>query len=339
MIVRGKAEGSDVTILIDTGSQATLVSTSLVSSLRLQDSIRPSTIRLTSFSKDKIPNLGQIDLNVTMAGMTGRQTCVIVQDMECDVLAGMDFLSKHDIAILTGAGLVSSKWGTTPCIDQPTQIDRRSKVRATETYIVPPRSVMFIKGTIEGIPQKRTVYSGYVEPYDNLATNHGIVVAGALVYSEQGQVPVRVMNMSNDPVVLYKRKLVGLLNPYGSKKVCQVAVHHAGDCGDSTDKTDTSRGRPAWTRDRLFEELKVREMPLQDELLDRMKNILWQNRDCFSVDEYDLGKCNFYKARIPLKPGAKPVHVPPIPIPYKHRDAFDEHLQGMERSGIIKRMS
>ena len=102
-------------------------------------------------------------------------------------------------------------------------------------------------------------------------------------------------------------------------------------------KTEPCKSRPTWTKDRLFEELKVHEMPLQGGLLDRMKDILWQNRDCFSIDEYDLGKCNFYKASIPLKPDAKPVHVPPIPIPYKHRDAIDEHLEGMERSDIIKR--
>ena len=337
VIVRGQIDGQDVTILIDTGSQATLASGSLVNGLRRDKDIRPSLLKLTSFSKDSIPSLGEVNLDLSIAGLTGRHSCIVVPDMECDILLGMDFMSLHNIAIHTGTGLVSSDKGSVTFIRRPRQLTRRTKVRATETTIIPPQCVMFIKGTMQDTTDKRTAFSGYLEPYDNLAANSNLLLASALVYSDAGEVPVRVLNSTDEPVVLHKRKLIGFLNPCGNRDVSQVTVQRISESRDSAQGTgDAKPTEPEWSKTRLYKELKVDDMPLQGQDRQRIKDILWRNRSCFSRHEFDLGTCNFFEANINLKPDAKPQYVPPIPIPYKHRDTMDKHIQGMKDAGIIE---
>ena len=70
--------------------------------------------------------------------------------------------------------------------------------------------------------------------------------------------------------------------------------------------------------------------------MNRLQDIIWDRRDCFSVHEFDVGSCNVYEAQINLKPDARPKYVPPIPIPYKRREAMEQHLTGMEDAGIIE---
>ena len=142
--------------------------------------------------------------------------------------------------------------------------------------------------------------------------------------------------MSDEPVVLHKRKLIGFMNPCGNKEVGQVTVQRIS--ADTTpDRSPLSSSKvTGWTRDRLFEQLKVDEMPLDGPERKRMEDILWRRRECFSKDEFDLGTCNFFEAKIKLKPDATPQYIPPIPIAYKHQDEMQKHLDGMERAGIIE---
>ena len=329
--------------LVDTGSQATLVNLSLVKDLRLEQSIRKTTCVLSSFTKEKITTAGEINLNLTIAGVRASHSCIVVsEEMECNILLGMDFLSRNDISIHTGSDKITSPFGSTPFLPPPAPISRRTKVRATSTAIIPPNTVMFISGTLEQpkkekFDRKTSILSGYLEPYDNLALNEGVFAAGALMYSEAGEVPIRVLNPTDDPIVIHKRKLLGFMEPAEIKenpreiKVQRIA-------GTNTNSPVSTPTAPVgeWTKNKLFTDLRLDDVQIPEEDKNRLKDIVWERRECFSKHEFDLGTCNFYEAEINLKPDARPQYVPPIPTPYKRREAMEKHLKGMEEAGIIE---
>ena len=88
----------------------------------------------------------------------------------------------------------------------------RIKVRASSTFTVPPNSLMFVTGAVETQQDddkaEGTVLSGLLEPYNGV---RGLLTAEALCFSEDGKVTVRVLNMTNEPIVLHNRKLIGFL--------------------------------------------------------------------------------------------------------------------------------
>ena len=58
IVVPGHVNGEDVNVFVDTGSQVTLIDDSLIRRLGLQDEIRKTDSRLSSFTKDAIPATG-----------------------------------------------------------------------------------------------------------------------------------------------------------------------------------------------------------------------------------------------------------------------------------------
>ena len=60
----------------------------------------------------------------------------------------------------------------------------------------------------------------------------------------------------------------------------------------------------------LWEELRLDENPIlkeKPELLQAVKDLVWEYRDVFSNPEQDIGKTNFIEFSITLKPGSQPV--------------------------------
>ena len=345
MVVRGLAESCGINFLVDTGSQATLVTQALVADLRLTGSIVKTNCLLSSFTKEKITTVGEIVLNLTVAGTCVPHTCIVVSHvMEHDILLGMDFLTTNDISVHAGSRKVTSPRGSVPFVSPPEPIPRRTKVRATSTTIVPPNTVMFIKGTLEGnsdLTKDRT-FTGQLEPYENLAVNDCLFTAAALTYSEMGELPIRIVNPTDDSIVIHKRKLVGFMTPPETKtetitdiSVRRIATTSQTDSNQNSSNAAESADLP-WTKEKLFRDLKVDDIQIPQEEKSRLEEILWNHRDCFSRHEFDLGIAKDFEAEIRLKPNAEPQYVPPIPIPYKRREAMQEHLDGMEKAGIIE---
>ena len=75
---------------------------------------------------------------------------------------------------------------------------------------------------------------------------------------------------------------------------------------------------------------------MSDAEKDRLKRIIWRFRDCFSHDEFDIGCCNMYEAKIKMKEGESPSWTYPIPTPYKLQPEMDRQIDQMVRAGIAE---
>ena len=344
VVVRGHAEGNEVNCLVDTGSHVTLVNASLLRQLGI-DKVDRTKYVLSSFAENKIDTIGEVNLLLRIADTEAYQTCIVVKDnMECDILLGMDFIRTRGLCVNRKDNMLESSKGFAKFLPAPTRVIRRIKVRSSSTVIIPANSMTFVKGTLQNQNlDKKTVYSGLLEPYANLSGN-GLFAAESLSHSEKNEIPIRVLNPSDEPVVLHRRKLLGFLNPPPqTKKLANVK----GVQSINTSTTDiphetehrAKHDVEEWTKSRLFKELCVTELEISEQERCRLEEITWKYRNVFSRHEFDLGNCNFYTASIKLKPNAEPQYVCPIPTPYKQRDALQKHMDGMLDNGIISEIT
>ena len=335
MIVKGAVQDCECVFLVDSGSQGTLVNLSLVKELKLEHLIRRTQLGLFTLTNQRIATAGEIDLRLRIAGSCVTHTCVVlVEPMETDVLLGVDFLGRHGVTIDFASRTVTSYNGSSPFSGPPKAISRTEKVRMSSTVVIPPQTVMFIRGTAE--VKEGEMYSGCLEPYHNTEANLGILTARALVHTDQNrQIPIRVLNPTDNEVTLYKRKLIGLITPIQqtSNSLRNVRVRHVRNTEAPSSPTPQEDD---WTKERLYRELRVDQIDIPKVDKERLKKILWRHKDTFSKHEFDLGTCNFFQAEINLKRDAVPQYVTPIPVPYKHRAVMDEHLREMERAGVIE---
>lgn len=212
IVVPGHVNGEDVNVFVDTGSQVTLIDDSLIRRLGLQDEIRETDSRLSSFTKDAIPATGEITLELEVAGLATNHRCIVVKDLlDTEVLLGADFMTVHNISIELGKGLVTSRFGYAECIPAEKSIPKRTKIRASKSFVIPARTVMYITGSLEKKFSKN--YTGLIEPYHNLLPDKGVLVANAMAHSLTRTVPVKLLNPTENDVVIYKRKLIGFLCP------------------------------------------------------------------------------------------------------------------------------
>ncbi len=335
-----------VNYLIDTGSQATLVSRSLIQDLGLQANIRPTLSELSSFTQDKIPTYGEIVLDLTIADTCAQHTCVITNMSEADVLLGTDFMTPNSISVHLGKGTVSSDHGVSEFMHRPKPIHCSTKVRCSRTITLQPNSVTFIKGSLHSKRNlQNTTHSGYLEPYTNLMASTSTLVARAMVYCEKGSIPVRCVNLTDEPVVIYKHKLVGFMKPLPdsgrseeltSIRVKKVSRTDAVDERSPDDITTKAHEPEEWKREDLYTALKIDKLQIPEQDKQRMKKLVWNYRHCFSRHPHDLGTCNFYEADISLKPDAQPRWIPSRPVAYKLRDELDKHIQGLCDADVIE---
>jgi hypothetical protein len=252
------------------------------------------------------------------------------------MLIGMDLISTHQLNINAKKRVVSSDWGESEFLaGEPTPVVRRIKVRAEKSTVIPAKSVSFVMGDLNGENRadKNKVLSGHFEPY---SAGNGLISAEALCHCENNRVPVRIMNLTDEPVVLFKRKLLGFLDPPMQAAQSLKTVKIVQRIAAKVEEQEVPGQHDAWTRERLFHELKLDNLEVSKDEKRTLKEIIWKHRGVFSKHEFDLGSCHFFKARINLKKDAEPQYVAPIPTPYKQWDALQRHLDGLIKAGVIE---
>ena len=71
--------------------------------------------------------------------------------------------------------------------------------------------------------------------------------------------------------------------------------------------------------------------------LQRLKDTIWQYKDCFLPGDWDHGDCKTFQAMIQFKEGATPVWTPSRPVAYKLRGQMTKQLNNQLEAGVIEK--
>ena len=212
---------------MDTGSGASLVNEAFVKEAALGEEVRSCDTKLKSFTGDPIGIKGQITLDVTIGGYMTRHSYLITEGMETDVLVGADYLRESDITLNMGKGFLQlPNERRAEFLQLPSPLRKSMKIRVAKTTVIQPNTVQFMKGKMEEWGAREPCsreklkgrYSGVIEPHQ-LHTNYcrtslrGIAIPRMAVYSKNGEVPLKCINLEEQPVTLYKNSFIAVMQP------------------------------------------------------------------------------------------------------------------------------
>lgn len=315
--IAAKLGGCDVKLLVDTGAQVSIIPKQRW--LTITNGGAPlehheGVVRVANGGSMLI--LGRWQTVCQFDSLTVI-TEFLVADLEPqEILLGSDFLLKYGVIInldqkscrLMGKQiplLVGNNNGMQPC-DVIVHVDTS----------VPPRSEVLITGAVEGVPDS---LQGMLEPSSSLYNHCDLLVARVVCRVEQGILPVRVINVTDDTHILKRGMKVGKLS-------FDVVVEGGGV---------VMANRPTFSVDTLIDRLNLHEKGFGEAETRAVRELLYKNLSVFSVNDADLGRTQLITHQIETG-NAKPIKLPPRRVPLHLQEEVAEHIKGMQVNGIVQ---
>ena len=203
-------------MLVDTGSAVTLIHSRAWKKLQPRYECLEKAPRV--ITANGLPLiLGQVLVDVSVHA----SHCVLVaEDISHDYLLGVDFLSANNFTIEVGNNHLSSRDNDSSA---PLYLKAQPvvcRVSLAETVIVPARHEMLIPANVFA-PDKKiraNIGPGVVEPNLTFKTKPELALAHSIVQPQGDRIAVRVMNMSPQPITLYKNSKVANLHPLNERE-------------------------------------------------------------------------------------------------------------------------
>ena len=316
-----------VNSLIDTGSTITVLHPRKYFELDERDRpcLKPDCGQLRMADGGAVTPLGIGEFKITLCGVTVDHP-VIVADIEAPMILGYDFLHDHDCQLHLGTGVLTFRGQSMQCTRETkmSHIFSVFRIKVQDTVLIPPRCEMIVTGKLESDENQCVL----VEPSHSSLTLDGILVARTLVQSENGQVPLRVMNTTDSTFKLYKNTNAAVAETgfdlestccNGTSKVFEIKHN-------DVDTTFATYMKPLWDSCRPN---------LSDGEQNRVSDLLLKYIDVFAKSKTDMGRTDIVQHKINTG-SAQPIKQPPRRVPYAKRDEAAQEVQRMLDTGVIE---
>ena len=201
----GSIDGNDVTCLIDSGATLSVMHTSIYRSMDpdSRTKIRPREGHLRMADGGLVKPLGQIDCRL----MLPDQRCVthsfVVADIEAQIVLGIDFLQMHEAILDAKCRLLQVNGVKYNCTSE-NELPHVFRIRISETVTVPPLSEMVLPCYM---PERPPFPTRVLETAPKCCEQNKVVIAHTVSHTNTETVPVRLIDLSNEPQVLYENQV------------------------------------------------------------------------------------------------------------------------------------
>jgi len=240
---------------------------------------------------------------------------------------GIDFLTDYDAKWDFRKKKVTIAGVSHPLLSRGSSQAWIRRIVLSDAVTIPPMSQMNV-GTkvIFGSPSgERQLHDQRGDDMNVWATDahevaRGVLVARTLLPDRASEVPVQLFNVTDRPVALKSRAVLGnleLLPAYSAQS-----------------PSPPRQQVPADVENKIVDEMMNKVDPsVPDEYKVKLRQLLRNSAAC-SKDELDLGFTDLVMHRIDTG-DARPFRQQLRRYPPAHLDVIDQHLQDMQRQGII----
>ena len=288
--------------LMDTGSQVSIISENLFHTLFNPEELDPARhhYNLTALNGTPMPYLGIVRTKANI-GEGDFDTILFIQrnlDVRHDFLIGMNIINKLNV------------------FEAATPVEEKAafiKYSGSSPTLIPANSSKIISAHC----RDNITTSQLVEPINTGPA--GLIVLTALVTPVKGQIKVSVMNPTDEDIIIQPKRRIGIVN---SARVARVSVVETNLGEEINPETEFN-----------WDELDVTE--LSQEQAETLRSLLKKNRDCFAMNQDELGLCNLFQHRITLTTDV-PIAQPYRRIPQSQLQEVREHLDTLLKNDIIQ---
>ena len=267
--------------------------------------------------------LGEVEVGVRFGDLATNWN-VVVAHISSPIILGIDFLSKYNCHLNMGRGasLVFGNDGVRiPLVEEFRRDSYR--VALVKNVVVPANCEIITAGLVVGSSGscKRDLGNmGLVEPRPELREKNDILVGRTLVDPGRQIVPVRVANMTGEPLQLYQGTHIATVAPI-------VEVVSPGQ--ENPEGHNSERVYPDLAD--LIERSGEFLSPPEKEALHQ---VVMESVDVFSCKGEPLGRTGEVKHQINTG-SALPVRQGPRRLPFHHRREALKEVQDMLEQGVI----
>ncbi|CAG2191634.1 unnamed protein product [Mytilus edulis] len=217
---------------------------------------------------------------------------LIVADIDIPMIIGFDFLNKNNCILDMGKRTIEIDGQFITC-QREHCLNSIFKISSVEDVEIPPTSEMIVQGTIlQGIPHKVT---GLIEPAGSFLTNNGCLIAKAVVNPSRQYLPVRIINLSEKPVRLYREAIIGQCELIDSDTIEINVLSKQTNAMDTLYHISNQENVLPEYLQNLYERSISH---LEKEQQDQVYRLLFKYQTAFSKCKSDLGRTNIVKHKI-----------------------------------------
>ena len=202
----GCIEDKPVKMLVDTGSVITLVHFDLFQQIRGKVAVEPFTEVITSANGQPLQTAGQALLTIEIAQKKFYHKAIICKDLAHMCIIGTDFLGKTGACVDFSKGMLKVQSRTAKLQMGRCGASSVCRITVRDTVLVPGRHEMLIPGKIRSSERgvQLSGKTGVFEPKKRFSSGEGLLLAHSLTVTNGNQVPIRLINLSNEDIMLYK---------------------------------------------------------------------------------------------------------------------------------------
>ena len=333
-----KLKNKRILSLIDSGAKLSCLRTNVANSLKLEYKMDPDTPKfLFGADKSKFSVRGSVLVDVVVQGLRLPVTLHIVDQLCQTLILGIDFLTQSRAVIdpynrqiaFHGETVISSLHTKKGHIPTPEKYSVRNKT----PVLVPPRSEMVILGSID---------NRYKASVSLIETDPGTVrkhfrVARALVRSDKGTVPCKLVNPTNEGVFIPRNFRLAIIEPAREikKSRSQEAVEPHGP--QPNNHNPDHQKKTLCSAEELLEDMgiKLDRDKLGQENYDLMLNLLVENLDIFAKTLADIKQTSVISHSIDTGQ-AKPIFKRAYPHPPEIRDEIARQVAEFVDLGFVR---
>ena len=323
LFVYGQIAGQNFKFLVDTGASISVLGKQAFEKLpdSVKSMLKPHDNTVLAAGGTRLSHVGDITLELSLNGQV--TVCnFLVADISDDGILGLPFLADTGTRLDFGRKEFIFNEQTVDCFDRENQCISQT-VRCAKTVTIPARCQMIITGKTK-LHNKGSEM--ILEPSKRFVQKKGLLVAKTVCEPKGVSVCVRVCNVMNEPMVIYKNTHLGVL------------------CNAETVSVVQSR-EPAYVNrvqvsqntvpDHLIDlyDRSVSELPKQHHK--KVAQLLVSNADVFSKNEHDLGQTDviFHDINTGLE---APIKQAPRRFPAEHEKEIERQLNELLKNGLIQ---
>ncbi|CAC5386872.1 unnamed protein product [Mytilus coruscus] len=328
LFVRAKINDKYLAFLVDTGANVTILSKKFIDEINpsLLPKINPVNINLITATGDSAPFIGQVDVEICLGDHIYYHN-VLVADISNEGIIGMDFLVTHDCDVLLSQNKLKIKGEIIQCFHYASSAKSCYRVAIQETVNVPPNSEMIVSGE-SNEPIFRGL-AGLIEPNEKFMEKNGLLVARSIVHPEMYNIPLRIINMNNEPCTLYKGTIIATCNKINEEDIQTFEFVNNVAGGQAT----INKGRQL--PDYLHEVFESSEVNLDKDQSEKFKDLLMEYSNIFSKSSEDIGLTDLVEHTINTG-NHPPVRQRPRRIPLARMKDPEAEIQKMVQQDIIE---
>ena len=328
--------------LVDTGAAVTIMHEDLLARVRTKETqVKPVTKTILGANNTPLNVTGSAEVDISVCGTTVRHDVLICNDLSQVMLIGVDYLKPHRCVVdFEKNKLKIGKHEETLLYSNDRKVCR---VTIAKSVVIPAYTMATISCKVEN-GSVQNGETGVLEPTLSFEERYktGILKVAATI--KDGEIPVRLFNLTPMDRRIYKGSSVGQLFPLvaseTSTKNCYFVSEHVienetkgmdgGLC--STVTVDSGNNKCLLNIKELFP---IKNDSLTDVEKESIYQILMRHNAIISGNKADLGEARDVQHFINTGDHA-PIRVSPRRLPFHKRDVVQKEVESMLASDVIE---